>query len=138
MCSLLHAGSSERSPFSRKRRSSSGGGSLKAGAGGSGGSPKLSPHHPASDHSHHHHHHHHPHHPHPHHPHHHILGRRLTRSLSESSLLMRRRSGRTRSQGELQVTHEYCLVITCCHCLPFVSWGLDEKRVLYRPVLFVL
>ncbi|KAK7072472.1 Ral GTPase-activating protein subunit alpha-2, partial [Halocaridina rubra] len=91
-------GNNERSPFSRKRRSSSGGGSLKAGAGGSSGSPKLSPHHPSSDHSHHHpqsHHHHHP-----HHPHHHILGRRLTRSMSESSLFTRRRSGRIRSHGD--------------------------------------
>lgn len=93
-------GGSERSPFSRKRRSSSGGGSLKAGAGGSGGSPKLSPHHPSSDHSHHHHHH--DHHPHPHH-HHHGLARRLTRSLSESNLFVRRRSGRGRSHGEYQV-----------------------------------
>lgn len=94
--SASHSGS-ERSPFSRKRRSSSGGGSLKAGAGGSGGSPKLSPHHPSSDHSHHHHHH--DHHPHPHH-HHHGLARRLTRSLSESNLFVRRRSGRGRSHGD--------------------------------------
>ncbi|XP_068249956.1 ral GTPase-activating protein subunit alpha-2 isoform X1 [Palaemon carinicauda] len=101
-------GSSERSPFSRKRRGSSGGGSLKAGAGGSSGSPKLSPHHPSGENSHHHHHHH-PH-SHPHHPHHHILGRRLTRSLSESSLLLRRRAGRTQSHGDCDghaPTHRY-------------------------------
>ncbi|KAG7157065.1 Ral GTPase-activating protein subunit alpha-1-like 1, partial [Homarus americanus] len=94
--SVSSQGSSERSPFARKRRGSVGGGSLKAGAGGSSGSPKLSPHHPSSDHSHHHHHHH-DHHPHSHHSPHPGLGRRLTRSLSESSLIVRRRPSRGRS-----------------------------------------
>ncbi|XP_071516520.1 ral GTPase-activating protein subunit alpha-2 isoform X1 [Panulirus ornatus] len=128
-------GIGERSPFSRKRRSSAGGGSLKAGAGGSGGSPKLSPHHPSSDHSHHSHlHHHHSHsHSHDHHAHaHHSpqpgLGRRLTRSLSESSLMLRRRSGRGHSHGDCDghmSNHQY-LHGTRSKSLETLSHGYGE------------
>ncbi|KAK3890821.1 hypothetical protein Pcinc_005247 [Petrolisthes cinctipes] len=98
-------GSSERSPFSRKRRGSAGGGSLKAGANGS--SPKLSPHHPSDDHRTHQHSHQQHTHQHVHqHPH-----KRLARSLSESSLVVRR-SGRSRSihgdcEGHLNGHHQY-------------------------------
>ncbi|XP_050708752.1 ral GTPase-activating protein subunit alpha-2-like isoform X3 [Eriocheir sinensis] len=86
-------GSNDRSPFARKRRGSAGGGSLKASGGGNGSSPKLSPHHPSEErphtsHQHHHHSHHHPSH------HHHSLGKRLSRSLSESNLPVRRQSRR--------------------------------------------
>lgn len=87
-------GSSERSPFVRKRHGSVGGGSLKAGAGSSDGSPKLSPHHSTEDHPHYHHH------PHAHHCSHPEHGRRLMRSLSESSLVFRRAPGRGRLHGK--------------------------------------
>ncbi|MPC07518.1 Ral GTPase-activating protein subunit alpha-2 [Portunus trituberculatus] len=101
-------GSTDRSPFARKRRSSAGGGSLKASASGNGSSPKLSPHHPSDErphtsHQHHHSHHqsHHHHNSH-HHHHHHGLGKRLSRSLSESNLPVRRQSVRGHMQDECE------------------------------------
>ncbi|XP_063845540.1 ral GTPase-activating protein subunit alpha-2-like isoform X2 [Scylla paramamosain] len=100
-------GSNERSPFSRKRRGSAGGGSLKASTSGNGSSPKLSPHHPSDErphtsHQHHHLHQSHHHHNSHHHHHHHSLGKRLSRSLSESNLPVRRQSVRGHMQDECE------------------------------------